>query len=143
MYFKTHFTLSESPSPSLVLALRKPPPPTLSPPLVSLVVPSRPPDNVLAVAKSPEVISVSWMPLPREALNGNLQGYRVIYWANLPDGGINTTHIHEILSEPPDVSLMLCVTVHPPGEAVVLSVVSCGGAAVIFALAVDIFSCTF
>lgn len=50
-------------------------------------VPSRPPDNVLALAKSPEVISVSWMPLPREALNGNLQGYRVIYWANLPDGG--------------------------------------------------------
>lgn len=85
--------ICESPSPSLVLPLHKPPPPTLSPPLVSLVVPSRPPDNVLAVAKSPEVISVSWMPLPREALNGNLQGYRVIYWANLPDGGINTTHI--------------------------------------------------
>lgn len=58
--------------------------------LVRLAVPSRPPDNVLAVAKSPEVISVSWMPLPREALNGNLQGYRVIYWANLPDGGTNT-----------------------------------------------------
>lgn len=53
-------------------------------------MPSRTPDNVLAVAKSPEVISVSWMPLPREVLNGNLQGYRVIYWANLPDGG---THI--------------------------------------------------
>ena len=53
------------------------------------IVPSRPPENVLAVAKSPEVISLSWMPLPREALNGNLQGYRVIYWANLPDGGIN------------------------------------------------------
>lgn len=53
-------------------------------------VPSRPPDNVLALAKSPEVISVSWMPLPREALNGNLQGYRVIYWANLPDGGRDT-----------------------------------------------------
>lgn len=55
---------------------------------VSLAVPSRPPENVLAVAKSPEVISLSWMPLPRESLNGNLQGYRVIYWANLPDGGI-------------------------------------------------------
>lgn len=53
-------------------------------------MPSRTPDNVLAVAKSPEVISVSWMPLPREVLNGNLQGYRVIYWANLPDGG---THL--------------------------------------------------
>uniref|UniRef100_H2RTA1 Cell adhesion molecule DSCAM n=1 Tax=Takifugu rubripes TaxID=31033 RepID=H2RTA1_TAKRU len=49
-------------------------------------VPSRTPDNVLAVAKSPEVISVSWMPLPRDVLNGNLQGYRVIFWANLPDG---------------------------------------------------------
>ncbi|MEQ2185045.1 hypothetical protein GOODEAATRI_014180 [Goodea atripinnis] len=55
--------------------------------LLFLIVPSRPPENVLAVAKSPEVISLSWMPLPREALNGNLQGYRVIYWANLPDGG--------------------------------------------------------
>lgn len=53
------------------------------------LVPSRPPENVLAVAKSPEIISLSWMPLPREALNGNLQGYRVIYWANLPDGGTN------------------------------------------------------
>lgn len=53
----------------------------------SAAVPSRPPENVLAVAKSPEIISLSWMPLPREALNGNLQGYRVIYWANLPDGG--------------------------------------------------------
>lgn len=61
---------------------------TLSP-LLLLTVPSRPPENVLAVAKSPEVISLSWVPLPREALNGNLQGYRVIYWANLPDGGTN------------------------------------------------------
>lgn len=59
-------------------------------PLSCVSVPSRTPDNVLAVAKSPEVISVSWMPLPRDVLNGNLQGYRVIYWANLPDGG---THI--------------------------------------------------
>ncbi|CDQ97772.1 unnamed protein product [Oncorhynchus mykiss] len=50
-------------------------------------VPSRPPENVLAMAKSPEVISLSWLTLPKEALNGNLQGYRVIYWANLPDGG--------------------------------------------------------
>ena len=58
-------------------------------PPVHGAVPSRPPDNVLALAKSPEVISVSWMPLPREALNGNLQGYRVIYWANLPDGGMS------------------------------------------------------
>lgn len=57
--------------------------------LCRLSVPSRTPDNVLAVAKSPEVISVSWMPLPRDVLNGNLQGYRVIYWANLPDGGTN------------------------------------------------------
>lgn len=54
---------------------------------VCVSVPSRTPDNVLAVAKSPEVISVSWMPLPRDVLNGNLQGYRVIYWANLADGG--------------------------------------------------------
>lgn len=58
-------------------------------PLLLLSVPSRPPENVLAVAKSPDVISLSWIQLPREALNGNLQGYRVIYWANLPDGGIN------------------------------------------------------
>lgn len=31
------------------------------------------------------------MPLPRDVLNGNLQGYRVIYWANLPDGGTDMT----------------------------------------------------
>lgn len=61
---------------------------------VLLAVPSRPPENVLAVAKSPEVISLSWMTLPRDALNGNLQGYRVIYWANLPDGGAVHTHTH-------------------------------------------------
>lgn len=59
--------------------------------LCRLSVPSQTPDNVLAVAKSPEVISVSWMPLPRDVLNGNLQGYRVIYWANLPDGGTDMT----------------------------------------------------
>ncbi|XP_078416436.1 cell adhesion molecule DSCAM isoform X3 [Cetorhinus maximus] len=49
-------------------------------------VPSRPPDNVQASATSPEVISLSWSMPPKEALNGILQGYRVIYWANLPDG---------------------------------------------------------
>ena len=105
---------------------------------MSLSVPSRPPENVLAVAKSPEVISLSWMPLPREALNGNLQGYRVIYWANLPDGGtnINTRKhlyhwqidaVHLLFRCTPDFSLMwigfsvvlLVVMVHPPGEAVV------------------------
>lgn len=61
--------------------------------LSCVLVPSRTPDNVLAVAKSPEVISVSWMPLPRDVLNGNLQGYRVIYWANLPDGGTDKMNI--------------------------------------------------
>lgn len=66
---------------------------------LSLIVPSRPPENVLAVAKSPEVISLSWIPLPREALNGNLQGYRVIYWANLPDGGTSIhTHTHLLVA---------------------------------------------
>ncbi|XP_038657399.1 Down syndrome cell adhesion molecule homolog isoform X1 [Scyliorhinus canicula] len=49
-------------------------------------VPSRPPDSVQASATSPEVISLSWLMPPKEALNGILQGYRVIYWANLPDG---------------------------------------------------------
>ncbi|XP_043557299.1 Down syndrome cell adhesion molecule homolog isoform X2 [Chiloscyllium plagiosum] len=49
-------------------------------------VPSRPPDNVQANAISPEAISLSWSMPPKEALNGILQGYRVIYWANLPDG---------------------------------------------------------
>lgn len=104
---------------------------SLSP--ASPVVPSRPPDNVLAVAKSPEVISVSWMPLPRDALNGNLQGYRVIYWANLPDGGISrVTHSLCAIKNPVKVpqsvgndgfgvSLLLPVAmVPPPGEAVVM-----------------------
>lgn len=50
-------------------------------------VPSRPPENVQAVATSPEVISLSWLTPPKDALNGNLLGFRVIYWANLPDGG--------------------------------------------------------
>uniref|UniRef100_A0A8C2WX55 Cell adhesion molecule DSCAM n=1 Tax=Cyclopterus lumpus TaxID=8103 RepID=A0A8C2WX55_CYCLU len=66
-------------------------------------VPSRPPENVLAVAKSPEVISLSWMPLPREALNGNLQGYRVIYWANLPDGELG--EIRNVTTNQPSLEL--------------------------------------
>lgn len=103
--------------------------------VVRLAVPSRPPDNVLAVAKSPEVISVSWMPLPREALNGNLQGYRVIYWANLPDGGTNTHTdiIYSLFSLLEDFQsrlicceagfssvLLLDFTEHPLGGGVVL-----------------------
>ncbi|KAG7226120.1 hypothetical protein INR49_018731 [Caranx melampygus] len=66
-------------------------------------VPSRPPENVLAVAKSPEVISLSWMTLPREALNGNLQGYRVIYWANLPDGELG--EIRNVTTNQPSLEL--------------------------------------
>uniref|UniRef100_A0A8C7X804 Down syndrome cell adhesion molecule b n=1 Tax=Oryzias sinensis TaxID=183150 RepID=A0A8C7X804_9TELE len=66
-------------------------------------VPSRPPENVLAVAKSPEIISLSWMPLPREALNGNLQGYRVIYWANLPDGELG--EIRNVTTGQPSLEL--------------------------------------
>ncbi|TWW74031.1 Down syndrome cell adhesion molecule -like protein [Takifugu flavidus] len=49
-------------------------------------VPSRPPENVQATATSPEIISLSWLTPPKDALNGNLLGFRVIYWANLPDG---------------------------------------------------------
>ncbi|XP_026871258.2 Down syndrome cell adhesion molecule a isoform X2 [Electrophorus electricus] len=49
-------------------------------------VPSRAPENVAATATSPETISLSWSTPAREALNGVLQGFRVIYWANLPDG---------------------------------------------------------
>uniref|UniRef100_A0A672PFZ3 Cell adhesion molecule DSCAM n=1 Tax=Sinocyclocheilus grahami TaxID=75366 RepID=A0A672PFZ3_SINGR len=49
-------------------------------------VPSRPPENVVTTATTPETISLSWSALSKEALNGMLLGYRVIYWANLPDG---------------------------------------------------------
>lgn len=56
---------------------------------LSSSVPSRPPENVQATATSPEVISLSWLTPPKDALNGNLLGFRVIYWANLPDGGID------------------------------------------------------
>lgn len=50
-------------------------------------MPSYPPENVQAIATSPESISISWSTLSKEALNGILQGFRVIYWANLMDGG--------------------------------------------------------
>lgn len=50
-------------------------------------VPSSPPENVQAVAASPETISITWSTLAKDALNGILQGFRVIYWANLLDGG--------------------------------------------------------
>ncbi|KAI2659650.1 hypothetical protein H4Q32_022145 [Labeo rohita] len=49
-------------------------------------VPSRAPEKVLASAASPESISLSWQTPSREALNGVLQGFRIIYWANLLDG---------------------------------------------------------
>ncbi|XP_065117105.1 Down syndrome cell adhesion molecule a isoform X1 [Paramisgurnus dabryanus] len=49
-------------------------------------VPSRAPEKVVATASSPESISLSWQTPAREALNGVLQGFRIIYWANLPDG---------------------------------------------------------
>ncbi|KAI4815251.1 hypothetical protein KUCAC02_005404, partial [Chaenocephalus aceratus] len=66
-------------------------------------VPSRSPENVLAVAKAPEVISLSWMPLSRDDLNGNLQGYRVIYWANLPDGELG--EIRNVTTNQPSLEL--------------------------------------
>lgn len=58
-------------------------------------VPSYPPENVQAIATSPESISISWSTLSKEALNGILQGFRVIYWANLMDGGkrMKTRHM--------------------------------------------------
>lgn len=62
------------------------------------------------------------MPLPRDVLNGNLQGYRVIYWANLPDGGnersASTSHVnrHGVDRFERCVSLM-----RPPGGAVSLA----------------------
>ncbi|TRY91082.1 hypothetical protein DNTS_014515 [Danionella cerebrum] len=49
-------------------------------------LPGRAPEKVMASAASPESISVSWQTPMREALNGVLQGFRIIYWANLPDG---------------------------------------------------------
>uniref|UniRef100_A0AAR2J4L7 Cell adhesion molecule DSCAM n=1 Tax=Pygocentrus nattereri TaxID=42514 RepID=A0AAR2J4L7_PYGNA len=49
-------------------------------------VPSRPPEKVQATATSPETISLSWLTPAKEALNGVLQGFRIIYWANLLDG---------------------------------------------------------
>uniref|UniRef100_A0A672PG83 DS cell adhesion molecule n=1 Tax=Sinocyclocheilus grahami TaxID=75366 RepID=A0A672PG83_SINGR len=56
-------------------------------------VPSRPPENVVTTATTPETISLSWSALSKEALNGMLLGYRVIYWANLPDGGQAGTYM--------------------------------------------------
>uniref|UniRef100_A0A3Q2XW01 Cell adhesion molecule DSCAM n=1 Tax=Hippocampus comes TaxID=109280 RepID=A0A3Q2XW01_HIPCM len=52
---------------------------------------------------SPDVTSLSWIQLPREALNGNLQGYRVIYWANLPDGELG--EIRNITTSQPSLEL--------------------------------------
>lgn len=67
---------------------------------LSSLVPSRPPENVQATATSPEVISLSWLTPPKDALNGNLLGFRVIYWANLPDGGIGLFHLSKLYLSP-------------------------------------------
>lgn len=65
----------------------------------TFLVPSRPPENVVTTATTPETISLSWAPLPKEALNGMLLGYRVIYWANLPDGGESVLYKCKIIQE--------------------------------------------
>ncbi|XP_061596195.1 Down syndrome cell adhesion molecule a isoform X1 [Cololabis saira] len=66
-------------------------------------VPSRPPENVQAIATSPEVISLSWLTPPKDALNGNLLGFRVIYWANLPDGELG--EIRNVTTSKPSLEL--------------------------------------
>ncbi|XP_031166787.1 Down syndrome cell adhesion molecule homolog isoform X1 [Sander lucioperca] len=66
-------------------------------------VPSRPPENVQATAASPEVISLSWLTPPKDALNGNLLGFRVIYWANLPDGELG--EIRNVTTSKPSLEL--------------------------------------
>ncbi|XP_059912470.1 Down syndrome cell adhesion molecule a [Gadus macrocephalus] len=66
-------------------------------------VPSRPPENVQASASSPEVISLSWLTPSKEALNGNLMGFRVIYWANLPDGELG--EIRNVTTANPSLEL--------------------------------------
>uniref|UniRef100_A0A8D1K5G6 Down syndrome cell adhesion molecule n=1 Tax=Sus scrofa TaxID=9823 RepID=A0A8D1K5G6_PIG len=66
-------------------------------------VPSSPPENVQAIATSPESISISWSTLSKEALNGILQGFRVIYWANLMDGELG--EIKNVTTTQPSLEL--------------------------------------
>ncbi|KAJ8394703.1 hypothetical protein AAFF_G00043030 [Aldrovandia affinis] len=66
-------------------------------------VPSRPPENVQATATSPESISLSWLTPAKEALNGILQAFRVIYWANLPDGELG--EIRNVTTSQPSLEL--------------------------------------
>ncbi|XP_077360260.1 Down syndrome cell adhesion molecule a isoform X3 [Festucalex cinctus] len=66
-------------------------------------VPSRPPEHVQATATFPEVISLSWLTPPKDALNGNLVGFRVIYWANLPDGELG--EIRNVTTSKPSLEL--------------------------------------
>ncbi|NXN84317.1 DSCAM protein, partial [Bombycilla garrulus] len=66
-------------------------------------VPSCPPGNVQATATSPETISISWSTLAKETLNGILQGFRVIYWANLLDGELG--EIKNVTTTQPSLEL--------------------------------------
>ncbi|XP_012414426.1 cell adhesion molecule DSCAM [Trichechus manatus latirostris] len=66
-------------------------------------VPSYPPENVQAIATSPESVSISWSTLSKEALNGILQGFRVIYWANLMDGELG--EIKNVTTTQPSLEL--------------------------------------
>ncbi|KAM9038181.1 LOW QUALITY PROTEIN: cell adhesion molecule DSCAM [Sarcophilus harrisii] len=66
-------------------------------------VPSYPPENVQAIATSPETISITWSTLAKEALNGILQGFRVIYWANLLDGELG--EIKNVTTTQPSLEL--------------------------------------
>ncbi|XP_033002943.1 Down syndrome cell adhesion molecule isoform X1 [Lacerta agilis] len=66
-------------------------------------VPSSPPENVQAIATSPETISITWSTLAKDALNGILQGFRVIYWANLLDGELG--EIKNVTTTQPSLEL--------------------------------------
>lgn len=52
------------------------------------LVPSQPPQNVRAISVTSDEAVITWAEPPRLTLHGVLKGYRVVFWAVFPDGGV-------------------------------------------------------
>lgn len=56
--------------------------------LFLFLVPSQPPQNVRAISVTSDEAVITWAEPPRLTLHGVLKGYRVVFWAVFPDGGV-------------------------------------------------------
>lgn len=56
-------------------------------------MPSQPPQNVRAISVTSDEAVITWAEPPRMTLHGVLKGYRVVFWAVFPDGGVLSSSV--------------------------------------------------